>query len=113
MTVGKDGKMQNIANPLSVGEIYNTLDKMQDGSIVQLYWDTNHDFGPNHYSLIMKIDGKWYNFNNNDARGQDGKVLPITFVLPKPDEPRQDRPVYGIYYNSSDYADGDPERNFR
>ncbi|GBF50647.1 putative large structural protein [Leptospira ryugenii] len=96
--VGADGKITGVTNPISVSGVKSHLDSipLSEGDVtLQIYGDTNENQGANHYFVVKRINGEWYNLNNNGKRDQ------VTGLPPKLDygqiSPDKGVKVYGIF----------------
>ncbi|RHX91108.1 hypothetical protein DLM76_18240, partial [Leptospira yasudae] len=85
------GKVTGIVNPLTPDTISNTISHLKPGSIVQIYWDTDINAGPNHFSLAeVGPNGELFDLNNNGERNNGAASIIDKTKL-----------IYGIYYNQS------------
>ena len=100
-TIGVDanGKITGVTNPISVDGVTNYLNNisLDAGDVtLQVYGDTDRKQGGNHYFVIKRINGEWYNLNNNGIRD------PLTGLPPKLnygqlDDGSKEIKVYGIF----------------
>jgi hypothetical protein len=100
-TIGVDanGKITGVTNPISVDGVTNYLNKipLDAGDVtLQVYGDTNDMQGGNHYFVIKRINGEWYNLNNNETRNPI-TGLPLKLNYGNLNDGTEEIKIYGIF----------------
>ncbi|MEI7012598.1 TIGR04388 family protein, partial [Leptospira licerasiae] len=66
------GQFIDMPNPIPMDTLTQKLDQYKEGDVVQIWVDNTNPPGPNHFSLIMKTDEGWVNYNHNGSLGDVG-----------------------------------------
>ncbi|MCR1795716.1 polymorphic toxin-type HINT domain-containing protein, partial [Leptospira sp. id769339] len=85
------GQFIDMPNPIPMDTLTQKLDQYKEGDVVQIWVDNTNPPGPNHFSLIMKTDEGWVNYNHN------GRLGDVKFGDPMYPEDFQKTKIYKIY----------------